>query len=173
MSPTCALQCADIKYGKRIHVLPIDDTIEGITGNLFNAFLKPYFLDAYRPVRKVGASVNSLITLQLKRAAPTNCHHFFVHNNWLKLKTLTTAQCHGLSAAEHLLYAGLCCAPSTWGLLVQDDVFMVRGGMLSVQFKVVETEPEPYCIVGPDTDIYCEGAPIKRKVEENKLDEVG
>lgn len=48
------VQCADVKYGKRIHVLPIDDTIEGLTGNLFDAFLKPYFLEAYRPVRKVS-----------------------------------------------------------------------------------------------------------------------
>lgn len=24
--------CADCPYGKRIHVLPLDDTIEGITG---------------------------------------------------------------------------------------------------------------------------------------------
>ena len=47
------LQCTDVKYGKRIHVLPIDDTIEGITGNLFDVYLKPYFLEAYRPVRKV------------------------------------------------------------------------------------------------------------------------
>lgn len=42
----------DVKYGKRIHVLPIDDTVEGITGNLFDVFLKPYFLEAYRPVHK-------------------------------------------------------------------------------------------------------------------------
>lgn len=27
--------CPDVKYGTRIHVLPIDDTVEGITGNLF------------------------------------------------------------------------------------------------------------------------------------------
>lgn len=53
-------QCSDVKYGKRIHVLPIDDTIEGITGNLFDAYLKPYFLEAYRPVRKVGAHVQTL-----------------------------------------------------------------------------------------------------------------
>jgi hypothetical protein len=45
-------QCPDVKYGKRIHVLPIDDTIEGLSGNLFDLFLKPYFLEAYRPVRK-------------------------------------------------------------------------------------------------------------------------
>jgi len=45
-------QCPDVKYGKRIHVLPIDDTIEGLSGNLFEMFLKPYFLEAYRPVRK-------------------------------------------------------------------------------------------------------------------------
>lgn len=27
--------CGDVPYGKRVHVLPLDDTIEGITGNLF------------------------------------------------------------------------------------------------------------------------------------------
>lgn len=52
-----------MKYGKRIHVLPIDDTIEGVTGNLFDAFLKPYFLEAYRPVRKVGRFCTAYTTL--------------------------------------------------------------------------------------------------------------
>jgi transitional endoplasmic reticulum ATPase len=42
----------DIPYGKRVHILPIDDTIEGISGNLFEIYLKPYFKEAYRPVRK-------------------------------------------------------------------------------------------------------------------------
>ncbi|KAF4661536.1 AAA ATPase cdc48 [Perkinsus olseni] len=42
----------DVPYGKRIHVLPFDDTIEGITGNLFDTYLKPYFQEAYRPVRQ-------------------------------------------------------------------------------------------------------------------------
>ncbi|KAJ7550552.1 hypothetical protein O6H91_07G105700 [Diphasiastrum complanatum] len=98
-------QCADVKYGKRIHVLPIDDTIEGITGNIFDAYLKPYFLEAYRPVRK-------------------------------------------------------------------GDLFLVRGGMRSLEFKVVETDPAEYCIVAPDTEIFCEGEPIRREDEE-RLDEVG
>ena len=40
--------CPDVKYGKRIHALPIDDTIEGLTGNWFEVYLKPYFLEAYR-----------------------------------------------------------------------------------------------------------------------------
>eukprot|EP01121_Diplochlamys_sp_Union-15-3_P009387 TRINITY_DN2566_c0_g1_i4.p1 TRINITY_DN2566_c0_g1~~TRINITY_DN2566_c0_g1_i4.p1 ORF type:complete len:804 (-),score=198.74 TRINITY_DN2566_c0_g1_i4:59-2440(-) len=93
-------------YGKRIHVLPIDDTIEGLTGNLFDTFLKPYFVEAYRPVRK-------------------------------------------------------------------GDLFLVRGGMRAVEFKVVETDPEPYCIVAPDTVIHCEGEPIKREEEETKMDEIG
>merc|ERR1711998_408931 len=42
----------DVPYGKRVHVLPLDDTIEGITGNLFDTYLKPYFLEAYRPCRQ-------------------------------------------------------------------------------------------------------------------------
>mmetsp|Transcript_14394 Transcript_14394/g.17439 ORF Transcript_14394/g.17439 Transcript_14394/m.17439 type:complete len:809 (+) Transcript_14394:108-2534(+) len=98
-------QCTDVKYGKRIHILPFEDTIEGVSGSLFDVYLKPYFLEAYRPVRK-------------------------------------------------------------------GDVFQVRGGMRAVEFKVVETDPEEYCIVAPDTEIFCEGEPIHREDEE-KLDDVG
>lgn len=44
--------CPDIKYANRISVLPISDTIEGLTGDLFEVYLKPYFVESYRPVRK-------------------------------------------------------------------------------------------------------------------------
>lgn len=97
--------CGDIPFGKRIHILPLDDTIEGVTGNLFEVYLKPYFLEAYRPVKK-------------------------------------------------------------------GDLFIVRSAMHPVEFKVVETDPSPYCIVAPDTVIHCEGEPVKREDEE-KLDDVG
>jgi len=42
----------EVQYGKAIHVLPFDDMVEGLTGNLFETYLKPYFQEAYRPVRK-------------------------------------------------------------------------------------------------------------------------
>ncbi|XLT39737.1 hypothetical protein HN873_071029 [Arachis hypogaea] len=86
-------QCPDVKYGKRVHILPIDDTIEA------------YFLEAYRAVRK-------------------------------------------------------------------GDLFLVRGGMRSMEFKVIEIDPGEYCVVAPDTVIFCEGEPLKREDEE-RLDEVG
>jgi len=98
--------CPDVKYGSKIHVLPFDDTIEGITGNIFEVFLKPYFLEAYRPVTK-------------------------------------------------------------------GDVFLVRGGMRAVEFKVVETDPSPFCVVSPETVIHCDGEPIKREDEDESLAEVG
>ncbi|TYZ60513.1 hypothetical protein PybrP1_009291 [[Pythium] brassicae (nom. inval.)] len=97
--------CGDVPYGKRIHVLPVDDTIEGVTGNLFDVYLKPYFVEAYRPVKK-------------------------------------------------------------------GDLFLVRQAMHPVEFKVVECEPGPYCIVAPDTIIHCEGEPVRREDEE-KMDDVG
>lgn len=97
--------CPDIKYGKSITVLPIDDTVEGLTGNLYEAFLKPYFLESYRPLRK-------------------------------------------------------------------GDVFVCRN-MRAVEFKVVETDPSPHCVVVPDTIIKCDGEPIKREDEESSLNEVG
>ncbi|XP_042446528.1 cell division cycle protein 48 homolog [Zingiber officinale] len=52
------------------------------------------------------------------------------------------------------------------------DLFLVRGGMRSVEFKVIETDPAEYCIVAPDTEIFCEGEPVKRE-DEDRLDEVG
>ncbi|XP_037091679.1 transitional endoplasmic reticulum ATPase [Pollicipes pollicipes] len=98
--------CPDVKYGKRVHILPIDDTVEGLTGNLFDVYLKQYFLEAYRPIHK-------------------------------------------------------------------GDLFLVRGGLRAVEFKVVDTDPQPYCIVAPDTVIHCEGEPIRREEEEEALNEVG
>ncbi|GJM86320.1 hypothetical protein PR202_ga02170 [Eleusine coracana subsp. coracana] len=99
--------CHDARYGARVHVLPVDDTVEGLTGNLFEAYLKPYFLDAFRPVRK-------------------------------------------------------------------GDLFLVRGGMRSVEFKVVDMEPAgaEYCIVASDTEIFCDGEPVKREDEE-RVDDIG
>ena len=71
-------QCPDIKYGTRVHILPVDDAIEGVIENLFDAYLKPYFLEAYCPMRK-------------------------------------------------------------------GDLFLVRGGIRSVEFKVIESDPPEYC----------------------------
>ncbi|KAF8957113.1 putative cell division cycle protein 48 [Flammula alnicola] len=90
-------QCLDIKYGKRVH---------GLSGNIFDVYLKPYFLEAYRPVRK-------------------------------------------------------------------GDTFLVRGGMRTVEFKVIETDPSEFCIVAQDTVIHTEGDPVKREDEESNLNDVG
>jgi len=93
----------DIKPANKIHILPLDDTIEGLTGNLFEVYLKPYFLDAYRPMTK-------------------------------------------------------------------GDLFLIHKAMRSVEFKVVGIEPDNYGIVTPETEIFCEGEPVKREDEENPND---
>ena len=49
-------------------------------------------------------------------------------------------------------------------VIISGDMFLVRGGMRAVEFKVIETDPTPYCIVAPDTVIHCEGEPVKREV---------
>ena len=52
------------------------------------------------------------------------------------------------------------------------DLFLVRGGKKSVQFKVIETEPGEYCVVSPDTEIFFEGDPVRRE-DEVGYDDVG
>ncbi|TKR79988.1 hypothetical protein L596_014128 [Steinernema carpocapsae] len=96
----------NVAYGTRIQVLPIDDTVEGLTGNIFEVYLKPYFLETYRPVHK-------------------------------------------------------------------GDMFSVKGAMRTVEFKVVECEPSPFCVVAPETVIHCEGDPLSREDCEDSLQEVG
>ena len=44
--------------------------------------------------------------------------------------------------------------------------------MRAVEFKVVDVEPDDYCIVAPDTVIFCEGEPIKRE-DESSANDVG
>lgn len=44
--------------------------------------------------------------------------------------------------------------------------------MHPVEFKVVDMEPGTECVVSPNTEIYCDGDPIKREDEE-RLDDVG
>ncbi|RLN84444.1 hypothetical protein BBJ28_00012823 [Nothophytophthora sp. Chile5] len=90
----------DVPYGRHIHVLPIDDTLDDNVSRdkLFEDYLQPYFAGTYRPV----------------------------HQGDL--------------------------------LLVPSDVM----GGPDVEFVVVATNPKPYCIVGPDTDIIYDGAPVSR-----------
>lgn len=38
-----------------------------------------------------------------------------------------------------------------------------------MEFKVVETDPAPFCIVAPDTIIHSDGDPIKREVGTNSM----
>ncbi|KAG6608775.1 transitional endoplasmic reticulum ATPase [Phytophthora cinnamomi] len=48
----------------------------------------------------------------------------------------------------------------------QGDLFLVSSvvsGGSDVEFVVVETDPKPYCIVGPKTDIFYKGEPIFRQ----------
>ena len=36
----------------KIHILPFDDSVEGLTGDLTHTYLIPYFKDAFRPIHK-------------------------------------------------------------------------------------------------------------------------
>ena len=40
----------DVPNAEKVHVLPFSDSIEGITGNITQTYLIPYFKDCYRPV---------------------------------------------------------------------------------------------------------------------------
>ena len=42
----------NVPNAEKIHVLPFEDSIEGLTGNITDTYLIPYFKDCYRPVAK-------------------------------------------------------------------------------------------------------------------------
>lgn len=41
--------CPDVKYGKRVHVLPIDDTVEGLTGYVDENISPTTIIDELNP----------------------------------------------------------------------------------------------------------------------------
>lgn len=44
--------------------------------------------------------------------------------------------------------------PEAYRPVRKGDTFLVRGGMRTVEFKVIETDPAEYCIVAQDTVIH-------------------
>ena len=117
--------------------------------NLFEVYLKPYFMEAYRPIRK--GTVQSLLS-------PTT-HH----NNFRRIQSKPTLSLNPPFFFFQNLISDFLCCPG--------DIFLCRGGMRPVEFKVIETDPAPYCIVAPDTVIHCDGEPIKREVREREREE--
>jgi transitional endoplasmic reticulum ATPase len=59
-----------------------------------------------------------------------------------------------------------------WCLVDVGDYFTVRGALRAVEFKVVATDPEPYCTVSPETEIHFEGEPVSR-ADDAKADDIG
>ncbi|KAK4479349.1 hypothetical protein RD792_014861 [Penstemon davidsonii] len=143
-------QCPDVKYGKRVHILPFDDSIEGLTGNLFDVYLKQGI-----------------------------CKHTSVVVGWVWPSSVCIRIFLFLWKDNNLL-KNICFCVIWWSAYFMDayhpvrkgDLFQVRGGMRSVEFKIVETDPGEYCVVSPDTEIFCEGEPIRREDEE-RLNEIG
>ncbi|KIL63014.1 hypothetical protein M378DRAFT_199009 [Amanita muscaria Koide BX008] len=44
--------CSDIKPANKVQILPFNDSIKGLSGDIFHDYLKPYFMHANRPVRQ-------------------------------------------------------------------------------------------------------------------------
>lgn len=42
----------EVPNGTHVEIVPFDDSIEGLTGDIFGTFLKPYFIESFRPVHK-------------------------------------------------------------------------------------------------------------------------
>lgn len=147
-------QCADIKNAEWIYVLPIDDTVEGISGDLFEAYLKR---------ECIAYSFSSF------------CFHIFVDT--LDVSQSYSRLCSFLFSALLIFFFFFSCSLSAYfneSLLPvkKGDIFVVRGGMRSVEFKITDTDTGDYCVVAPETEVFYQGDPIKRE-DEDRLDEVG
>ena len=42
----------DIPYAEKVSILPFVDSLNGVTGNLLDTYLKPYFENSFRPLRR-------------------------------------------------------------------------------------------------------------------------
>jgi transitional endoplasmic reticulum ATPase len=126
----------EVKYGKAVHILPFEDSIQGITGNLFETYLKPYFTEAYRPVRK-GMSESSL-----------SCC-IILHFPMSYLFDLA------------LIWMGFLFSVTGDHFVVRGGFRPVEFKVMEI-----DPAEEEYCIVAPETIIHCDGDPVKREEED-------
>ena len=62
--------CLDIKYGKRVHILPFDDSIEGLSGNIFDLYIQPYFREGNVSDDQIVNSESSLAHNSISSCVP-------------------------------------------------------------------------------------------------------
>jgi transitional endoplasmic reticulum ATPase len=98
-------QLDDVTTAKRVHILPIIGPSDEICENIFEIYIKPFFLNREIPIKK------------------------------------------GIS-------------------------FTLNRGIKTMEFKVGEVDPDPYCIINSDTEFYCDGEPIDRSEVEHS-EEIG
>lgn len=99
-----------------------------------------------------------------------------------KASVATSSKCTSSLTSSKVPFSSLCfflcqyfdtLPVSAYRPVRKGDTFLVRGGMRTVEFKVIETDPSEFCIVAQDTVIHTEGDPVKREDEEANLSEVG
>ncbi len=49
--PVTISPLSNISYAKSVHVAPFRDSVEGLSGDIFDVFIKPYFTEKYKPVK--------------------------------------------------------------------------------------------------------------------------
>jgi transitional endoplasmic reticulum ATPase len=91
-------ECRDMKFGVRVHILPVEGNVEGLTEDILKVYLMDYFSLSYRPIHR-------------------------------------------------------------------GDLVVCPGIMGAVEFKIVACDPEPCCILAPNTAIFTKGEPVKREDE--------
>ena len=77
LGDTVTLVPAKPEYGTRIHVLPFEDPDRDLPSNLFDSYLSPYFIEAYRPVKKgdifVCSSGGREVEFKVMNVEPGDC----------------------------------------------------------------------------------------------------
>ncbi|KAM6490730.1 P-loop containing nucleoside triphosphate hydrolase protein [Amanita muscaria] len=75
--------CSDIKPANKVQILPFNDSIKGLSGDIFHDYLKPYFMHANRPVRQGDTFLvrNGMRTVEFKIIATDPAEYCLVTRN--------------------------------------------------------------------------------------------
>lgn len=137
----------DVPSIKTVHITPFADSMEGYSGDLFEEFLQPYLGQKYPPLRAgdiIRVTSSSTGANSTDTAAPKRQIDFKITSIELLVQN---GDPKAVDAAAPQQTSGAYAEAAAGG----GDLFG---------------------IVGPDTEIVCDGTPLERS-EDNRFDEMG
>ncbi|KAF8148160.1 hypothetical protein K438DRAFT_1943996 [Mycena galopus ATCC 62051] len=146
--------CQDIEHGKRVDILPLENSIDGLRGNIADVYLTPYFLDGVYTANRALCSSNDKVVSTLPKALGDivgNIHQVFPAVTWC---TQVTMHVYSSRRGRQLISVSHAQGEAADALSDHDDEDNISGGSGMFPWTRTSAPHSSTCVISTGTYIF-------------------